>query len=241
MLTSNSSRAPIWRRIVDDIVDLVERGCYERVNEFMSLGTVDRLRRLASRELGENVDIVLDAGAGPGYSSVHICREKTPSKVILLDPSPHLLSDAIDRLRAECGDSVIVQPIVGLFEYAPFAESSIDAVVSMFALRDAVDFEAAVRDLSRVLRTGGILVVLDIYKPERLLERAAVMSYFSVMPALGSLLTGCMRSVKNYVTFLRTIEYMMSPKGLTSLLGKYFSSARFRSLYPGVGLWTAFK
>jgi demethylmenaquinone methyltransferase/2-methoxy-6-polyprenyl-1,4-benzoquinol methylase len=219
----------IWADIVADIEWLVKKNCYERVNSFTSLLQLDRLRGKAASLLRGSGD-VLDAGAGPGFSSLAVIESANPNRLVMLDPSESMLSHA---RRILPGRSGLVQAVIGVFESIPLSDSSLDGVVSMFAFRDAIDYEAAAREMCRVLKQDGLLVILDLYRPDSLLEEFVVRTYLALVPPLAALLTGCVRGFTKYFGLDKTLDRMPRLSELASMLRRYFREVKVDKVLPG--------
>jgi len=229
----------LWKDVVKSIEKLSEAGCYERVNKFMSFFTVDYLRK----RLIDNVDgeIVIDAGSGPGNLSVVICENISRlKKLILIDPSRPMIFQALKTLKRRCSyKRVSLIGISGVFEYIPLRDSSVDSIVSSFAFRDAIDYGKAISEFWRVLKPDGTLGILDLYRPSRDFLSLAVKVYLAIVPSLGALVLGCPRMTKAYWLLKKTVEKMLTETQLIEMLKKRFRTVRFKSFYPGVGLWIA--
>jgi SAM-dependent methyltransferase len=116
---------------------------------------------------------LLDAGCGAGLLAVlATCRG---AKVTALDASPGLLAIARQRLPA-------ANVREGDLEALPFADASFDAVTAVNSLFYADDMGAAMRELVRVARPGGRVVVTAWGPPERCEFLTAL------MPGLGPLM-----------------------------------------------------
>jgi len=132
----------------DDIAD-----GYDRLNDVLSVGQ-DRLWRRAVLKAvrprgGEQI---LDLAAGTGTSSVPFVR--AGARVVPADFSLGMLQAGKalrPRLPFTAGDAVRL----------PFAAASFDAVAISFGLRNVVDLGAALREMLRVTRPGGRLVVCE--------------------------------------------------------------------------------
>lgn len=104
---------------------------------------------------------VLDIGAGTGNLSIR-CAERGAC-VTGLDPSRRMLAQAEAKIAAKGLDvqfALADDPFLRL----PFDDSSFDAVVSTYALHHVArkSQPAAVREMMRVLRPGGILALGDV-------------------------------------------------------------------------------
>lgn len=101
---------------------------------------------------------LLDAGCGAGLLA--LLASLRGAKVAALDAAPGLLAVARQRLPA-------ADIREGDLEALPFADSSFDAVVAVNSLFYAEDMAAAMRELVRVVRQGGRVVVTAWGPPER--------------------------------------------------------------------------
>ena len=217
----------MWRSVVNSIARLVEEGCYEKVNKFLSLGLLGRLRRKAAGMLRPGV--VLDAGCGPGTSTESIRSVLGNSVIIMLDPSERMLSIARSRLGGPLGVAV-----AGRFERLPLADSSVDSIVAMFSFRDAYSYREAVEEFSRVLKPDGVLVILDFYRPVQP-WRTILIIYIKLMVPLALILNRCRVRINLYRDFPETIARMLGAKEIRELFGEYFTSVELRRVVPGLG------
>ncbi len=176
----------LWRKVEAALKELIP--VYDRVNKVISLGQDIRFRRLGIAKviLGQEL-IVLDAGCGPGTLSRLILEHANKVKqIILLDPIREMLNQSKQRLNG--GVSYFVQAV---FEYLPFRSEVFDVVVSAFALRDAFDLSLAISEISRVVKTGGSLLIVDLGKPNGKLLQTAIGFYWRISaPLLASACVG---------------------------------------------------
>lgn len=94
---------------------------------------------------------VLDAGCGKGRFAVHVKRAYPQVSVVALDLATAMLRFA----PAELGR------VAGSMLELPFGEECFDAAYATESLEHAVDIEAAMAELCRVLKPGGRLVIID--------------------------------------------------------------------------------
>lgn len=111
---------------------------------------------------------LLDVGCGTGYLLEQALEREPSISAVGLDLSREMLSIA----RARLGSRV---PLVeGSAERLPFSDSAFDVVVTNSALHYLQEPEPALRELSRILRGGGTLVVAD-WSADRLPVRLVVL------------------------------------------------------------------
>jgi len=218
----------LWREVVSSIEQLSLSGCYEKVNRFMSLGLIDKLRRrTASLVSGETI---LDAGAGPGTSARVILEVHPGTRVVLLDPSGPMLSYALQRLSTPR-----VHAVVGRFEAMPLPDNSIDGIVAMFSYRDAVSYTRAADEFARVLKPSGSVALLDFYRPVRPVK-ALIKLYLAVMVPLALAAGKCSGKLSLYKGFLATIDRMLGKRELIELFSGRFEYVRLYTIVPGLAI-----
>nr|AIF17306.1 methyltransferase type 11 (ubiE) [uncultured marine group II/III euryarchaeote KM3_77_B08] len=138
---------------------------YDRINRFATLGQVSKWRRMVQDRLPAEGRI-LEVGCGPGS----FAEEVVGRDLVCLDPIPEMLRSAESRVnpkRAARGDSA-VEFVEATAEDLPFDDNSFDAVCSLFSFRDWYDKRAGLSEVLRVLTPGGIIVIVDPAKINRL-------------------------------------------------------------------------
>ncbi|MEA2180646.1 MAG: methyltransferase [Solirubrobacteraceae bacterium] len=124
-----------------------------------------RSQALELARLGPGLDVV-DVGAGTGFTTEGIVEHADPSRVTLLDQSPHQLAQArrkpaLAACRIERGDA----------EALPFATDSADRYVSAGSIEYWPDPQRGIAEAYRVLRPDGRAVVIGPVRPSHPLAR----------------------------------------------------------------------
>ena len=115
--------------------------------------------------LGIRSGCALDAGCGPGRLAAHLARLAPGMKVWALDISADMLKETAARAaRAGLGDRIVPAP--GDMRSLPFPDDSFDLVTSMFAFHHLPDPRTALKEMLRVVRPGGAVIVQDFIRPE---------------------------------------------------------------------------
>lgn len=114
----------------------------------------------------------------------------------------------------------------------PFGDAVFDLVTVGFGLRNMADYGRAVREMARVLRPGGCLMVLDFSQPSPWLRGAYKFYLHRVLPAVAGVLTGERRA---YEYLGGSIESFPSGAAMVDLLNAHgFGGARCHPLTGGI-------
>jgi demethylmenaquinone methyltransferase / 2-methoxy-6-polyprenyl-1,4-benzoquinol methylase len=169
---------------------------YDLTNDVLSLGQVRRWRRQVLRTVAPRPgDRVLDLAAGTGSSSEPF--EAAGAVVVPCDFSQGMLREgkrARPRMRFAAGDATQL----------PFAAGAFAAVTISFGLRNVVDPDAALREMARVTRPGGRLVVCEFSHPTWAPFRRVYLEY--LMRALPPVARRVSSSPDAYVYLAESIQ-----------------------------------
>jgi ubiquinone/menaquinone biosynthesis C-methylase UbiE len=101
---------------------------------------------------------VLEIGPGTGYYSLHTARTLAPSgRLVILDLQPAMLDET--TRRADAQGIANIEPLQGDAQELPFPDGTFDAAFLVATLGEIPDQVRALRELRRVLKPGGRLVV----------------------------------------------------------------------------------
>jgi demethylmenaquinone methyltransferase/2-methoxy-6-polyprenyl-1,4-benzoquinol methylase len=162
-------------------------GRYDLLNRTLSLG-VDRLwRRQAVRAAGElRGRLVVDACCGTGDLALDFAR--AGARVVGVDFTAEMLERAVPKLAGRGPARVLVQ---GDALELPLSSACADVASVAFGLRNLADRERGLAELARVVRPGGIVLVLEFTAPPPGLFGALFRFYFTrVLPRVGGLVSG---------------------------------------------------
>ena len=198
---------------------------YDLTNDVLSMGQDRRWRRevLAAVDPmpGEHV---LDLAAGTGTSSEPF-RERG-AVVVPCDFSVGMLQEGkrkLPHLPFTAGDGTQL----------PFADDTFDAVTISFGLRNIVDPDAGLREMLRVTRPGGRLVVCEFSSPVVELFRTVYIEY--LMKALPSIARAVSSSPDAYVYLAESIRAWPDQAGLaTRIQAAGWGQVEWRNLTGGI-------
>ncbi|MDR0482661.1 MAG: demethylmenaquinone methyltransferase [Cellulomonadaceae bacterium] len=203
------ARAPLSKRPdqVASMFDGIARH-YDLVNDVVSLGQDRRWRALTVEAVapqpGENI---LDLAAGTGTSSVPFAT--AGATVTPCDMSEGMVAEG-KRRHPE------LNFVVGNATDLPFDDASFDAVTISFGLRNVQDTAAALREMLRVTRPGGRLVICEFSTPTAPWLRTAYQRY--LMRALPPVAGWITRDRGSYDYLAETILLWSDQRGLAELI-----------------------
>lgn len=198
---------------------------YDRTNTVLSFGR-DRAWRRATRHAlvlraGERC---LDLAAGTGVSTEELAR--SGATVVGLDISLGML--AVGR-RVRPSVPLLAGDALAL----PFADESFDAVTMSFGLRNIVDTAAALREMARITRPGGRLVVCEFSAPVNAAFRRVYLGY--LIRALPAVARRVSSNPDAYVYLAESIRAWPDQAGLAAVIASSgWAGVGWRNLTGGV-------
>lgn len=175
---------------------------YDVMNDLMS-GGLHRIWKkytltVANPQLG---DRVLDIAGGTGDLSLAFAAKVGPTgRVVHTDINEAMLREGRDRLLDK---GVVLPTLVCDAEMLPFASESFNTVTVAFGLRNMTHKDQALKEMLRVLKPGGKLLVLEFSKVAKPLEKAYDWYSFNVLPKLGQWVAGDAQSYKYLAESIR--------------------------------------
>jgi demethylmenaquinone methyltransferase/2-methoxy-6-polyprenyl-1,4-benzoquinol methylase len=173
-------------------------GRYDRANRVLSLG-IDRRWRAAA---------VAAAAVQPGERALDVCAGTGDLTLLLqragaiatgADFCAPMLSHALQKaavLPAAARPRFLAADALQL----PFAAAAFDLATVAFGIRNVADPVAGLREMARVVRPGGRVVVLEFCKPKTPLLASTYLFYFRrVLPRLGQWITGADNGAYQYL------------------------------------------
>jgi len=169
---------------------------YDLLNRLLSFGVDRSWRRALVARLPQGAPRVLDLACGTGDVTLAALAARPGARLWGADFSLPMLRGAVPKLaRARTGDQVALQNASA--EDLPYRDRVFDAVTIAFGIRNVVRRERALGEIFRVLRPGGLALILDFSLPPNPLVRAAYGFYFHrVLPFAGGVVSGNFRAYR---------------------------------------------
>lgn len=163
---------------------------YDFLNHFLSVSIDRRWRRLAAAKVAEHVSagdsgLCLDLCSGTGDLAIELHRQlRLP--IVASDFCHPMLVLSVQKtqvlpIRTVEADSMVT----------PFADNSFNAVTVAFGLRNLEDPKKGLAEMRRVLKPGGVAVVLEFSRPVVPVMRQLFQFYFHrILPRIGAWVSG---------------------------------------------------
>jgi demethylmenaquinone methyltransferase / 2-methoxy-6-polyprenyl-1,4-benzoquinol methylase len=225
-----------WKEVVSVLHLIIP--VYDKVNMAISLGKANKYRRKGIHGSINPGNKILDAGSGFGNMSKIAAYETDQQlEIILYDPLSKMLSATRNFLPASVDKSLSS----GIFEYMPFKDKVFDAVLCGYSLRDAIELDAAIEEICRVLKKGGILVLVDLGKPNNTFLRFLVSFYLKYALAVIAFFVAGQAGLR-FKTLHGTFKKWPTNSELYSLLATRFTKVKFQTgLMGGAIMVLAYK
>lgn len=232
MDTINTNReSPDFAGQVNRMFDRVA-GRYDALNSVMTAGLHHRWRERAAERAGLGPgDAALDVCCGTGDLALELAGRVGPDgHVVGCDFSEPMLDLAREKAAARAAASV-------RFEWAdalrlPYDDARFDAVTVGFGVRNLADLDRGLREMGRVLKPGGRLVILEITQP----SRPPLSTFYSLwFDRLVPLLGAFSSEPEAYSYLPESVRSFPSPRGLAEKMDAAgFERIRYTVLAGGI-------
>ncbi|MCX8091103.1 MAG: ubiquinone/menaquinone biosynthesis methyltransferase [Verrucomicrobiae bacterium] len=194
---------------------------YDLLNDVQSLGLHRRWKRrvalLAAVQPGERA---LDVCCGTGDLAFALAARQ--ARVVGLDFNPTMLQSARRRAQRWAanrpGGHAGPNPVFVLGDAlsVPFSDATFDVVTVGYGLRNLTDWRAGLREMARVARPGGRILVLDFGKPAWPPWRALYFAYLKLLvPVLGWAFAG---NAAAYAYILESLRQYPAQEGVAAAM-----------------------
>lgn len=186
---------------------------YDLLNHVLSANIDKRWRKRAVKMLAlSGSERVLDACSGTGDQAIAL-KAAGAGEVVGTDFAPEMIriakEKAGERIEFHVADTTQL----------PFEDASFDVATVSFGVRNLEDLDGGFRDLQRVLRPGGRLMVLEFSQPPNPVFRGLYYLYFMIiLPIIGNLVSGGADNAYAYLP--RSVLAFPGPEKLASRMKK---------------------
>jgi demethylmenaquinone methyltransferase/2-methoxy-6-polyprenyl-1,4-benzoquinol methylase len=222
------SGSPAVRRMFSSIA-----GRYDLLNRLFSFGTDVRWRRELASEIGPGDGYpILDLATGTADVALTLEKEREGQQLIVgADFTLPMLK--IGARKVEHREAKRIRLTAGDAYALPFVDDTFDAVTIAFGLRNLSYRVDGLREMLRVLRPGGRLVILEFTPIDRPIIGPLFNFYFhKVMPVIGGIISGDLGA---YRYLPRSVEAFPNPIALgQEMIEAGFEEIKYRPLTLGI-------
>lgn len=220
------------KRVADVFHSVAAR--YDVMNDLMS-GGIHRVWKYVTIEASaaRPGQKVLDIAGGTGDLTKAFSKKVGPTgKVYLSDINDSMLKVGRDRL-ANLGFTDNIEVVQANAEVLPFPDNHFDIVSISFGLRNVTRKDVAIKEMYRVLKPGGRLLILEFSHPTvpGLAKLYDVYS-FTALPLMGKLVVGEGDSYKYLAESIRMHPDQETLKGI--MLEQGFAKADYQNMTGGI-------
>ncbi len=206
---------------------------YDRLNHILSLNIDKGWRRKAVREIVDTEQPlnILDVACGTGDFTIEIARKAVRgSHVTGIDLSEGMMKIGREKIRKAGVDAEMVQ---GDCEELPYEDGTFDRISVGFGVRNFEHLDLGLKEMCRVLKTGGKLVILELSVPSNGFIRWCYKLYFlKILPAIGGWISGD-RGAYEYLP-ASVLRFPAPEKFMEMMKDAGFRTVRHRSLTFGI-------
>lgn len=206
---------------------------YDLLNHTLSMN-IDRLwRRHVVREVRRAAPTrILDVATGTGDLAIALAQRIPGAQVRAVDLSEEMLAVARRKVEARGLDTRIVLDC-GDVEHLDVADASVDVATVAFGVRNFGDLEAGLRELGRVVRPGGRVVILEFSRPRVRWFRTLYEFYsYRILPRIGGAIS---RDRRAYEYLPASVGEFPAPDVFLGMLERAgFRNCRVRSQSFGI-------
>ena len=209
-------------------------GNYDLMNDLMSAGAHRIWKRFALSQTGLRPGHrALDVAGGTGEIAAGMTKQVGANGlVVLTDINASMLGEGRDALT-DRGIVANVRYSLANAERLPFPDASFDCVTIAFGLRNVTDKQAALRSMSRVLKPGGQLLILEFSHPVVPGLKPIYDAYsFTVLPWLGKVVARDEASYRYLAESIRRFPTQDALLGMMQDAG--LENCRYHNLSGGI-------
>lgn len=206
---------------------------YDFMNRFLSAGIDQSWRKKAIKKLQkDDPKLILDMATGTADMALIACKLLNPQKITGIDLSEEMLKIARNKVEKE-GLKHIIDLQQGDSETINYGENTFDAVMVAFGVRNFENLEKGLKNMLRVLKPGGMIVILEFSKPRLKAVRSLYNLYMRIVaPQVARWFN---QNKEAYIYLCESANAFPDNRQFVTILNKVgFSDTRCKSLSLGI-------
>lgn len=207
---------------------------YDLMNRLMTLGIDHQWRSRAIKMMSKKHNApryILDVATGTGDLAMMMARKLDPVSITGVDLSNEMLEVGRSKVDAAGLADLITFSRADCLQL-PFPDETFDCVTAAYGVRNFEDIEAGYREMFRVMRPGGCLMVLELSTPRNRLVRPIYDLYTKhLIPLIGKMVS---KDLSAYSYLPASIQAVPQGNEMTELMTHAgFEQATFRTMTFG--------
>ena len=206
---------------------------YDVMNRLLSAGIDIKWRKKAILQLkNDKPKQILDVATGTCDMAIISYRLLRPEKITGIDISGEMLKVGRKKIEKE-GLTSVIELQTGDSETINFADNSFDAVTVAFGVRNFENLESGLKEMLRVLKPGGKLIVLEFSRPRTKIFRSLYNLYMSIVaPEVARWIS---RNKKAYQYLNQSANLFPERQNFVDILNRTgYSNTSFKPLSAGI-------
>ncbi len=185
-ITPYKNKDTTKKQQVTEMFDTIS-GNYDGLNRVISFGIDVKWRRKVVKIVtSSQPNRILDVATGTGDLAINLAKTGA-SEIIGLDISAGMLAVGTNKVNTKKLDQIISM-VKGDGESLPYPDGYFDAITVAFGVRNFEDLEQGLSEIYRVLKPGGIFVVLETSVPTKTPYKQGYKLYSSkILPLIGKI------------------------------------------------------
>ena len=220
------------KRQVSEMFDRIANR-YDFMNRFLSAGIDKTWRKKAIKKLQkDDPKLILDVATGTADMALIACRLLNPKKITGIDISEEMLNIGRKKVEKERLKHII-ELQQGDSETINYGENTFDAVMVAFGVRNFENLEKGLKNMLRVLKPGGMIVILEFSKPRLKAVRSLYNLYMGIVaPQVARWFN---QNKEAYIYLCESANAFPDNRQFVNILNKVgFSDTRCKSLSLGI-------
>lgn len=163
---------------------------YDFLNHFLSMG-IDRLwrKKLVKILISRNPLTVLDVATGTADLAIEVSKQ-SKAAITGIDIAEEMINIGLKKIASLKLENQIKLQVADS-ENIPFPDKSFDAAIVAFGVRNFETLDKGLAEMNRVLKSNGMIAVLEFSRPKHFPVRNLYMFYFRfILPSLGRIISG---------------------------------------------------
>jgi len=206
---------------------------YDNLNLILSLG-IDRYWRKKAIQLIalQNPKTILDIATGTADLAIEAAKVIRPDQIIGVDISANMISIGSDKIAAKGMDNIITLEL-GDSEQLRFETDTFDTVMAAFGVRNFENLRLGLKEMNRVLKPGGQIMVLEFSKPRIFPLKQLFNLYFKyILPVIGKIRS---KDQNAYKYLYESVQVFPDYENFNAILVECgFIEAKFKDLTAGI-------